>query len=598
MDTQSAYPRGYSQEHDPNIVGHQHGDGEDEHHHEKKSVLKKVKAKAKKIKDTIKKHGHGYNQDHDYGHNHDHDYDHEYHDGHVPEHHDLDDEDEDEQEIVEDPEVHGAPIYESAAVKSVVSGQSEELSRPGITYERLMAMDPDPLPPSESAETFYSGNYKTEDSDPTNRSVPGLKVQVTEQPRVNFEKTTAIVVEPIAPPNTPVSSSHRSKDANPTKTFVHGQEENARQPKVNLQRPKGLEEDPAAPKDTPNAYTTTNYQTKITDPSGKGGEATGITPILHSLDKMNIHNKQDTEREENFPPGTHHRASHLSFPTGSHDQFSPEPTTPLPIETSENPTLLSETMDTSKPQEHSRNVTSDKPSNQSSYTEKISSATSAVTDKAVSAKNIIASKLGYGEKDQTTINESHEGQDATKQASAIDYGKKMAAIVTEKLTPVCEKVTEAGGNVKSKLHGPGTGTASEVGTEALERDKGVSMKGYIAEKLRPSEGDRALSEVILDALHKRNENPEKETMARGKVTESEEVARRLGIRDERDERPGSSAVNSPNKGVVDKLKGAVGSWFGKREESQEIQQAYDSSYGNAGFSCSAVERRLEEESGS
>lgn len=71
----------------------------DEHHREKPSVLKKVKAKAKKIKDTLKKHGHGHTHDHE----HDDDY---HHDVHIPDDHDLDEEDE---EIDEDPEVHGAP---------------------------------------------------------------------------------------------------------------------------------------------------------------------------------------------------------------------------------------------------------------------------------------------------------------------------------------------------------------------------------------------------------------------------------------------------------------------------------------------------------
>lgn len=57
-----------------------------------------MKAKAKKIKDTIKKHGHGHNHDQ------------EYHEGHIPDDHDLDEEDdEEEDEIVQDPEVHGAP---------------------------------------------------------------------------------------------------------------------------------------------------------------------------------------------------------------------------------------------------------------------------------------------------------------------------------------------------------------------------------------------------------------------------------------------------------------------------------------------------------
>lgn len=75
--------------------------GEEHHHHdhEKKSVLKKVKQKAKKIKDTITKHGHHHDHDHERGHGY------HYDDQHIPDDHDLGEED----EVDEYPEVHGAP---------------------------------------------------------------------------------------------------------------------------------------------------------------------------------------------------------------------------------------------------------------------------------------------------------------------------------------------------------------------------------------------------------------------------------------------------------------------------------------------------------
>ena len=71
-------------------------EGEDEHRHEKKSVLKKVKDKAEKLKEKVKLHGHGHGQD-------------EHHEVHVPDDHDLYEEDDDgDEEMVGDPEVHGA----------------------------------------------------------------------------------------------------------------------------------------------------------------------------------------------------------------------------------------------------------------------------------------------------------------------------------------------------------------------------------------------------------------------------------------------------------------------------------------------------------
>lgn len=220
------------------------------------------------------------------------------------------------------------------------------------------------------------------------------------------------------------------------------------------------------------------------------------------------------------------------MPTGSHDQFSPELAPPERKSTEDNP---------------QENVLG-RPSNQGSYTEKISSATSAIADKAVSAKNAITSKLGYGEK-------HHRGN------------------------------------------------AQERGVEG--QDKGISVKDYLAEKLKPGEEDRALSEVISeafhtkevnqekptatsrpvsdvisDALHKQKEEPDETDRPMRKVTGSEDVARRLGTH-ENDDSSKESNINSSfiinnsstcGNGVVDKVKGAVGSWFRKGDESKGSQQ--------------------------
>ena len=72
------------------------------------------------------------------------------------------------------------------------------------------------------------------------------------------------------PANTPVPSfgdhgvSDKSHD--PSKTFVPGTEST----KVNLELPMGLEKDPHAPTDDPRGHAPSNYQTKVTDPTGKG----------------------------------------------------------------------------------------------------------------------------------------------------------------------------------------------------------------------------------------------------------------------------------------------------------------------------------------
>lgn len=214
-----------------------------------------------------------------------------------------------------------------------------------------------------------------------------------------------------------------------------------------------------------------------------------------------------------------------------------------------------------------------KPSNQSSYTDKISSATSAIADKAVTAKNVVASKVGYGNDKPTTT--THEDQGKTEDAkastvsgSATEYGKKISVSLTDKLAPVYGTVAGVGSAVKSKVSGTTNGA-----------DRGVSMKDYLAEKLRPGDEDRALSEVISETLQKRKEEPrtedeeaEKTEHRRlGKVTESEEVKRRLGGLEEKDRGSQESFASNSEKGVVDKLKDAVGSWFGTTGENQFSQ---------------------------
>jgi hypothetical protein len=247
--------------------------------------------------------------------------------------------------------------------------------------------------------------------------------------------------------------------------------------------------------------------------NASGGEVAGITPILQSFVKMNVHDEPDPKSagvaDHNLPISTGNQFTNL--PTGSHDQFSPEPVPPEPeAKAFRDKPQLPESF-TTKLENYPHDDISGEPSNQSSYAEKISSAaTSAIADKAISESNVVASKLGYGEKDDTTRNEDKGGV--------------------------------------------------------------VSVKDYVLEKLRPGDEDRALSELISDALHKqrRPEEPEKAKMRPvGKVTESKEVASRLGTKDENyGKRTQSSYLDSQGTGVVDKLKGAVGSWFRLRGESQ------------------------------
>ncbi|KAH8486283.1 hypothetical protein H0E87_025336 [Populus deltoides] len=508
MESQMARPHGvHDHEHGPNNVG-LHPEGEDEHRHEKKSVLKKVKDKAKKLKEKVKLHGHGHGQD-------------EHHEVHVPDDHDLYEEDDDEdEEMVGDPEVHGASAYSSASLRSSAHGQGGRLGGP---------------------RTYHGGPTTMQEehtgTGPIKSSVLGQEEDESAPPKVLLERTTAIKEVPHAPVNSPASIS----PADPVKGFVHEQERILGQPEVNLEVPVGLEEDHHAPKDRLVDHAPSNYQTKATDPTGSGGKEAGITPMLQSFDKMNIYDDENKEKKR----------THLS------DRVNPE--------------SGSESIDSLKIKEQPGGDIAEKPSYQSSNTGKTSSATSAIADKEKAATNVIASKLGYIERDDNIQEHevAHEGQNAAKPASSVEYGKKVAATVTEKLTPLYEKVVGLGSTVMSKVYGntnTSTNTSNEADSMIKGKDKGVSVKDYFVEKLSPGEEDRALSEVISETLNKGKADA---------VTESEEVKRRLessSTEEYSGERVDSGSVHIPDKTVVGKLKGAVGSLFVKGEGSRASQQ--------------------------
>ncbi|ONI25296.1 hypothetical protein PRUPE_2G294400 [Prunus persica] len=699
----------HDQEHnrDPQHLGtHQ---GEDEDHHEKKSVLKKMKEKAKKIKDTLTKPGHG----------------HDHQEGHIPDDHDLDEEDD---EADEDAEKHGAtsirsgvpeqgdilkvpqvkfgdtkaihddlvgsnlestdvkisdpmrdyvqpepgvmlmhddvlePMdYSGSTMGSVLGGHEEISGQPNVNFGRTSEMGgglhaPQNTPVSslgeykskvtdpghtfahgkeghlgqsrvdttlvsslgeykskvtDPSQTFAHGKeghlgqsrvdttpvaslgeYKSKVTDPSQTSAHGKEgrfgkeghfgqSRVDTTPVASLGEDKSKVTDPSQTSahgkeghlgqsrvdTTPVSSleEYKSKVTDPSQTFAHGKEGHLGQSgvdttpvssletfasgneghlgqsRVNLERPRGLEEDP-----NPQAYTPSNYQNKVTDPTNAGGEEVGITPILHSLDKMNIHDGTEqssyTDKIPSAPSAIADKAISAKNVVGSklgyggnndqHGDIEPQACTASSNAGGGDEQKPHQNLSTGSHDQFS----AERPSNQSStYTEKISSATSAIADKVISAKNVVASKVGYGGN-----NDDDHHQEVT---------------------------AKPGGPTSPEPHGKGV-SQSKAGL-----DKGVSVKDYFAEKLKPGEEDRALSEVISEALHK----PKAEDSARpvGKVTESEEVTRRLGP-DCGIERVEQSSYG---KIVSDAVKGAVGSLFGKVDENPSSQQSTGSSTG-------------------
>ncbi|XP_017250957.1 low-temperature-induced 65 kDa protein [Daucus carota subsp. sativus] len=629
-------------------------EGHSEAHHEKPSVLKKVKAKAKKIKNTLTKHGHEHEHDHD----HDHD---EY------------EEDEDD-EMVKDPEIHGAPIYESAAVRSATlsSGQpaagpagGTNLDRPSMVGPRYDSpfVDPETRPFVQWQADEEHGKHLLEEH--KHAPLPCKLVDTRTGEDVYHELPHKGI-------NTRTGRDVREERENPDQVGGRNVMEGIR---------GGIgstcfDVDPQGPDIRTHP---SNVQVKTIDPAGRGSEeAEGITPVIQSFNEMGI-SEEKPERE---------RGEGGRLYTGSHNQFAPEP---LPSQSSSyvpksgnaaNPQdmpgdiydpasksssysgkFISDSVPKSYDAANPQDLPEDtyEPSNKgSTYTEKITSASaaaaSAIADTAQSAKNVISSKIGQmrqpgeGNKSGSVTGEGKSGSvtgEGNKSGSvtetASDYAHKIAATVTDTLAPVYGKVVgvgsaatsklsglgaettqESGGNATSKVSGLGAETTQESGGNAGQ-DKGVSVKEYWVEKLKPGEedkvlstmitesfskpkgekteevpsggGGRSISQIVSDAVHKREPEESEQHKPMGKVTESEEVAKRLGTGEE-----GSGLENiGTGAGVVNKLTGAIGSWFGGqggRAQSTPGTTLADDNEGAMGKNAEGVagERRLQESS--
>ncbi|KAI3850051.1 hypothetical protein MKW92_032272 [Papaver armeniacum] len=614
MNTQMVNPHSHTTyEQDQGIGGGLHSAGGHHEHdelHEKKSVIKKVKAKAKKIKDTIGSKIHG-------GHEHEHDREHD--------DQDLDEEDDFDDQLEQDPEVHGAPMYESSAV---MMGNENLNSAP----THLNVVD--------------KGNTGPAGINFGEKGVPGPK-------RTDFSMKS---------------------NTGPTKVDLHdkaytGQSRNnlgmskTGESKTGLGMHTPLETDPSAPF---GSDTSGNYQSKVTDPTGAGAKEADVEPMIRSFGKMEFTNEPGEK-----PAFTG---------TGSHDQFSPDSTTTkaddmsVDKESNRNPSYTEKitgatsamagsaasaltgtaasaknvvgsaastitgtaataknavasrlgyggndnsniaTQDTHLTRTEGTHTGSDQTKSTTAavgdYGRKVAST---ITGTAATAKNAVASKIGYGGSDNSDIatqdthltrtEGTHTGGDQTKSTTAAvgDYGRKVASTVSEKLapvygtvvTPVYEKVAGAGSAVASKIQGTGSNTSARTGTGAdagtgtgtegvgfvTEQDKGVSMKDYLVQKLSPGEEDKALSEVISGVMHKKkDEFPATVAENMDRVTDSPQVARTLGTGEHEYQKDGGDqgygndgssvasggGIGSPSgKGMVDRVKGVVSSWFGK-----------------------------------
>ncbi|KAH7848204.1 hypothetical protein Vadar_029093 [Vaccinium darrowii] len=586
-------------------------EGQEDNQQGKTSVLlKKAKAKARKIKDKLKKKDGNGDQDNNQN-----------YEGHQEEEEYHDDDDGDD-EMVEDSEVYDSvPMYESPAVMNPAAGQnpSGNLEKPTVAAEdRHDSKYPDPQTrPFSQWQDEDTGKYGGSTGRSTAMGVADVHMPAKQDGSFSSSGTFG----------TPGSESAAN--------FVPGEGagHTGQRPKISMETPTGMEEDPHSPKDRPDVA---SYQSKVTDPTGAGGEEAGITGILHSFNKVNVSDEPESNPRSEEAPALY---------TGSHDQFSPEPIPPQSTMNPVDPGSDLRSFDSNTTEDVPLDNVTNLPSNQSGYTEKLSYATSAIADKAIAAKNVVASKLGYGgNQDQTAASESTQGvdQEIGKPGMTAEYGQKIVATVTEKLAPVYEKVSSVGAPMYEKVSNAGssvvtpvyekvssvgapvyekvsnagssmvskvrgTGTGQEGGVEG--QDQGVSVKEYLAEKLRPGEEDKALSEMISETLYTQKQGGEGDEGENQKpvgiVTESEEVRERLGSDDdpnrEMTETESKIAGNASatGKGMVESVKGTVTSWFSRGGDQKQASEA--GSPGNThgeeattGYENGLGERRLQE----
>ncbi|XP_042034141.1 low-temperature-induced 65 kDa protein-like isoform X1 [Salvia splendens] len=534
------------------------GEGEAEHHNhhgEKKSVLTKVKNKAKKIKDKIKHAGHAHEGD-------DYDYD-------------------EDEETVDGGHVHGAPIVKESEFISGTAlpkqtglnledpvnpveerqsrlagdeiygdfGANTASDRPALPKQTGLNLK-NPLNPLEDRQSRIAGDEVYGDfganmaSEPTALPIQtGLNLENPRKSRIAGDEDEVYpdvianresdrnarnemyssigndkVIEPSPLLEDPYIPNVRKEEcseagdvgeimarlameAPPERRSAVAEAE----PMVKIGPLTGLEEDPYFPR-TDRDLHPPNYQTKVSDPTGLGAAEVDVAPLVDRLGNLRV-GESKTEPEEMDYTGSHDhiqktRSEEMDY-TGSHDQFAPQP---IPISDEFNP----------------KRVDDDLVLPRDTVAEKISAATSVIAEKASSAKDMVASKLGYGGGGTQVVDEAPR--------------KGALESVSEKLAPVYEKAAGAGTAIMSKM---------QRGGVAEESDRGVSVQEYLVEKFSPGEEDRELSKVISSAIR-----------GEGQQEEEEEVKERVRV----------EAVVSDEKaaaGVVDRVKGAIGTWLGK-----------------------------------
>ncbi|CAN4085920.1 unnamed protein product [Withania somnifera] len=537
-----------AQLHRPQDTGLHSGEGqgpvqdESEHHHKQS------------IKDHLK---------HGLGHEHDHEYEHEH------EHHSLqggeeeeEEEGTDDEEMEEGAEVHGGPYairskdIRKEDVAPMVNLENPTSPKEDLHRTVLERQDKFAKPPCLEGTHFAEDSHK-----PPFAEIHGTKGTDHVTALGKHEHQGLQGHENIGAP-IGLDDSHAARrpvtaaEAHESKGFE------------NIGAPTGLANEQASHvreqmHRPPTASQT--HETEGFDHVTADNEEAGVGQLVQSLDKMGANDVPETRREQGIEGiRTEPRAGDMKLDqgtedsryTGSHDQFAPQETPSHFPSVHEDTKSTPKSMNPSNPEDLPQETPTGKPG---SYAEKISSATSAIADKAVAAKNVVASKLGYG----GTAEETNKTQVPGESCKPCSSYEKVAGACSTAMA----KVQGTAGRI--------TGHDADHDGNTKTTDKGVSIKEYLAEKFKPGEDDKALSEVISGSLSKQKHKTEEtgEAKPMRKVTESEEVEKQLGpIEDTKREGDGVSGETHIGEGfgqgAMDRLKGAVSTWLGKGGEAQ------------------------------
>ncbi|KAI3985322.1 hypothetical protein MKX01_033636 [Papaver californicum] len=571
------------------------GPEQDEHVVEKKpSYMNRVKAKARKIRDNIG----SKMQNHD---------------------HELDEEDHFDQDAPgpeKEPEIHGEPKHESPAFKTgsdnlnsrTTPGDAEtsrEYGEAGVPGpKRYSSEHAEPCPTGlnfcEKTNTEQTGSNfgvpsaevpKTDldvdvSSTPLEVEKAAVISELDSRPTLDFDNETSVEV-PLEAEKTAVISELNSTipridsekpykwnlESNLAVTPELEAEKAAVITEINSSITRMDSEKPYTTSPETNSATSTplvfekenaeqtvnqsgtdsseNHHSKLIDLTDAGAKEADVEPTTRSFKEIDITSR---EPESTFTG------------TDGHDKFSSDSIT-HPTATNKE-VNIENTEDFYEAKSDNMNV-GEEPNVNPIYTEKKPSAPAAIAataastiiGTAISAKDTVASKLGYnGNNSSNTVTKDAKATDTERTrsigeetnsstASVGDYGQIIVATATEKLAPVYEKFGGDGTGGVSKIQGTDTETGTEkdtssvadAGTETAtggvgfvtDHNTGASVKDYLVEKLSPGDKGKPLLEVFSEVMHKpKDEFPEKVAENMDKVTESPEVTKRLGT-DER-----------------------------------------------------------------